>query len=87
MSTATLATPTLAAPVAPARYQPVVAARAMNASKTYGKGDAVVRALDEVDVTFYVELAKESSLPQLTHTLGTLPGVTRANVFYDEEPA
>ena len=50
MSTATLATPTLAAPVALAPYQPVVAARALNASKTYGKGDAVVRALDGVDV-------------------------------------
>jgi hypothetical protein len=41
----------------------------------------------EVDLTFYVELAKDSNLPQLTHTLGALPGVTRANVFYDEEPA
>ncbi|MEO8481181.1 MAG: DUF4956 domain-containing protein [Acidobacteriota bacterium] len=46
-----------------------------------GGGDA------EIDLTFYVELAKDSDLPQLTHALGALPGVTRANVFYDEEPA
>lgn len=46
-----------------------------------GEGDA------DVDVTFYVELSGESALPELTRALGQTPGVTRANVFYDEEPA
>lgn len=41
----------------------------------------------DVDVSFYVELAREGSLPELTRALGETPGVERANVFYDEEPA
>ncbi len=37
---------------APAPAEPAVAARAVGATKTYGKGDGVVVALDRVDVAF-----------------------------------
>jgi uncharacterized membrane protein YhiD involved in acid resistance len=46
-----------------------------------GEGDA------EVDITFYVELGGDRALAELTRALGQVPGVMRANVFYDEEPA
>jgi len=87
MSTATLATPTLAAPVALAPYQPVVAARALNASKTYGKNDAVVRALDEVNVTFYtgqftaIMGPSGSGKSTLMHTIAGLDTLTSGAVF------
>jgi len=86
MSTATLTSPVLAAPVA-AAYQPVVAARALNASKTYGKGDAVVRALDEVDVTFYagqftaIMGPSGSGKSTLMHTIAGLDTLTSGAVF------
>jgi len=40
-----------------------------------------------VNLTFFVRLAEDRGLSELTRTLGALPGVTRANAFYDEEPA
>jgi hypothetical protein len=41
----------------------------------------------DVDVSFYVELIRDGSLPELARALGQTPGVARANVFHDEEPA
>jgi uncharacterized membrane protein YhiD involved in acid resistance len=40
-----------------------------------------------VNLTFFVELAKDGTLSDLTRSLGDVPEVTRANAFYDEEPA
>ncbi len=40
-----------------------------------------------VNLTFFVELAKGGALADLTRALGDAPGVTRANAYYDEEPA
>ena len=41
----------------------------------------------DVNLTFFVELAKDGTLSDLTRSLGDVPEVTRANAFYDEEPA
>lgn len=40
-----------------------------------------------VNLTFFVELSKAGSLSELTQSLGEQPEITRANAFYDEEPA
>ena len=40
-----------------------------------------------VNLTFFVEMSAGAQLPELTRALGGVPGITRANAYYDEEPA
>jgi putative ABC transport system ATP-binding protein len=87
MSTITPLAPALAFPVAAAPYQPAVAARAMQAAKTYGKNEAIVRALDEVDVTFYagqftaIMGPSGSGKSTLMHCIAGLDTLTSGAVF------
>ena len=82
-----MSTATLPAPVALAPHQPLVAARALNASKTYGKGDAIVRALDDVNVTFYagqftaIMGPSGSGKSTLMHNIAGLDTLTSGAVF------
>jgi len=65
----------------------LTAARAVNATKTYGKGDAAVHALDSVDVEFHVSRftaimgPSGSGKSTLMHTIAGLDTLTSGQVF------
>jgi putative ABC transport system ATP-binding protein len=86
MSTTTLPAPTNAQHV-DAQHRRVVAARAQQAAKTYGKNDAIVRALDNVDVTFYagqftaIMGPSGSGKSTLMHVIAGLDTLTSGDVF------
>ena len=68
----------------------VVAARAVQASKTYGKHDAIVRALDAVDVTFHagqftaIMGPSGSGKSTLMHCIAGLDTLTSGAVYIGE---
>ena len=76
-----------AAPIAPAPSTDLVAARAVNASKVYGAGEAEVRALDHISVDFATHQftaimgPSGSGKSTLLHCLAGLDRVTGGQVF------
>jgi putative ABC transport system ATP-binding protein len=84
--TATL-TATLPAGPPPATHTRTVAARAVGATKAYGKGDSTVRALDGIDVTFAtgqftaIMGPSGSGKSTLMHALAGLDDLTEGQVF------
>jgi len=72
---------------APQAAEPAVAARAVDAVKTYGKGDTEVRALDGVDVDFATARftaimgPSGSGKSTLMHTLAGLDSLTSGSVW------
>jgi putative ABC transport system ATP-binding protein len=77
----------VAAPPAPSAQFHRVAASALDAVKTYGKGDATVHALDGVNVEFEAGAftaimgPSGSGKSTLMHTLAGLDGLTSGHVF------
>ncbi|MEA2717487.1 MAG: putative transport system ATP-binding protein, partial [Actinomycetota bacterium] len=71
----------------PAADHPLVAARAVAATKTYGKGDGAVKALDRVDVEFAAGAftaimgPSGSGKSTLMHCLAGLDELTSGQVF------
>jgi putative ABC transport system ATP-binding protein len=82
--TATLHTNQFNTPPAPA---PFVAARAVDVSKVYGRGEAEVRALDGIDVEFYsgrftaIMGPSGSGKSTLMHVLAGLDSLSSGQVF------
>jgi putative ABC transport system ATP-binding protein len=76
-----------AAPLAPAEAAPTVAARAVDVVKTYGRGEAAVRALDSASVTIpagrltAVMGPSGSGKSTLIHALAGLDGIDSGSVF------
>src|SRR5262245_12521866 len=74
-------------PVAAPGPPPVPAARAVGATKVYGKGDSAVRALDGIDVEFAagrftaIMGPSGSGKSTLMHSLAGLDDLTSGHVF------
>ena len=85
--TATIAPSEHVAPTNPATAVPAAAARAVAATKRYGKGDTAVTALDEVDVAFESQRftaimgPSGSGKSTLMHTVAGLDTLTSGQVF------
>jgi putative ABC transport system ATP-binding protein len=81
----TITLPAAAQPIAPATVQ--IAARAVAATKTYGKGEGTVRALDAIDVEFAARRftaimgPSGSGKSTLMHALAGLDVLTDGKVF------
>ena len=79
--------PTPPAPPAPSQRSATVAARAEHASKVYGRGDAAVRALDDLSVAFTagqfsaIMGPSGSGKSTLLHCLAGLDTLTGGRVF------
>jgi putative ABC transport system ATP-binding protein len=77
-------------PVVGSSPPPVPAARAVAATKTYGKGDSAVHALDGIDVEFEagrftaIMGPSGSGKSTLMHALAGLDGLTSGQVFVGE---
>jgi putative ABC transport system ATP-binding protein len=80
----------VAAPVAGSSPPPVPAARAVAATKVYGKGDSAVHALDHIDVAFEagrftaIMGPSGSGKSTLMHTLAGLDDLSSGRVFVGE---